>query len=247
MALDGSYVVCQTGKITLKSGTSDQLTLKGLQGMFLPIGAEAGTTELSVVGTRIATLVATGLKYSEGSFDYYYSRGDASQKLLMQYQRAGTQIQDMWFWVDTTDFVALDLVNDPTGYMMIGTFSAPTATKNEVFSGSVTILPSGSNIVFDKHIHGTTLAFVAGTTGGASITDSGNGFVAAGFEAGDTLILTNVNSLDPLYVQIDTVAAGTITLVADVGDEASVPDFTGIATTYVHGGTPVDVTDTFYP
>ena len=79
MALDGSFVVCQTGKITLKSGTSDQVILKGLQGMFLPVGAEASTTELSVVGTRIATLVATGLKYSEGSFDYYYAKGDASQ------------------------------------------------------------------------------------------------------------------------------------------------------------------------
>lgn len=245
MALDGSFVVCQTGKITLKSGTSDQVILKGLQGMFLPVGAEASTTELSVVGTRIATLVATGLKYSEGSFDYYYAKGDASQKLLMQYQRAGTQIQDMWFWVDNTDFVALDLINDPSGYMMVGTFSSPQATKNEVFSGNCTILPSGSNIVFDKHISGTTLAFVAGTTGGASITDSGNGFVTAGFEVGDTLILVNVNSLDPLYVKVATVAAGTITLVADAGDEASVPTFSGIASTIIHGGTPVDVTDSF--
>lgn len=245
MALDGSFVVCQTGKITLKSGTSEQVTLKGLQGMFLPIGAEAQTVELSVVGTRISTLVATGLKYSEGSFDYYYSRGDESQKLLMQYQRAGTQIQDMWFWVDSTDFVALDLVNDPSGYMMIGTFSAPQATKNEVFSGNCTILPSGSNIVFDKHISGTTLSFTAGTTGGATITDSGNGFLTAGFEVGDTIIMTYVKGLAPLYGQIKTVVAGTITLEADIADEASVPTFSGIATTAVHGGTPVDVTDSF--
>ena len=245
MALDGSYVVCQTGKITLNSGKSTQVTLKGLQGMFLPIGAEASSTELSVVGTRISTLVATGLKYSEGSFDYYYAKGDESQKLLMQYQRAGTQVQDMWFWVDTTDFVALDLVNDPSGYMMVGTFSAPQANKNEVFSGSVTILPSGSNIVYDKHIHGSSLSFTAGTTGGATIADSGNGFLTAGFEVGDTVIMTGVNSLDPLYGQIKTVVAGLITLEADIGDEASVPTFTGIATTYVHGGTPVDVTDTF--
>ena len=244
MALDGSYVVAQASKITLYSAmaTKTQLSIKGLQGMAIPIGAEAQTTDLSVIGTRIATKVATGLSYSNISTNYYFAKGDPSQIELMKFQREGTQIQHMRFWIDATDFAALDLINDPGGYMMIGTFSSPTANKNEVFTGSCEIVPSGSNIFFDRHISGTTLSFTAGGAGvSASVADSGNGFVTAGFEVGDTVILDGVNGLDPLYAKLKTVAAGTMTFEDAIGNEATIPTFSGIATTKIHGATPVEV------
>lgn len=246
MAIAGGYVVAQAAKITINSGKSTQATVKGLQGMALPIGATASTISISTIGTRIATKVATGLEYENISTSYYFAKGDATQQYLMECSRAGTQIQDMWFWIDETDFAALDKINDSGGYMMVGTFSAPTAQKNEVFTGNCELVVAGSHIFFDRHISGTTLSFTAGGAGvSAQVTDSGNGFVTAGFEAGDTVILVNVNSLDPLYAKIKTVAAGTITFEDGIGDEATIPTFSGISTTAMHGAVPIEVTSEF--
>ena len=246
MALDGSFVVAQAAKITVNSGKATQLTIKGLQGMSLPIGATASTISLSTIGTRIGTKVATGLEYDNITSSYYFAKNDASQQYLMEASRGGTQIQDMWFWLDATDFVALDKINDPGGYMMVGTFSAPTAQKNEVFTGNCEFVVAGSHIFFTKHIGGTGLSFTAGGAGvSAQVTDSGNGFVTAGFEVGDTVIITNLNSLDPLYAKIKTVAAGTITFEDAVGNEGTIPTHSGISTTFMHGATPIEVQSTF--
>ena len=62
MALDGQFTVAQSARITIRSGRSDQLTVKGLQGLSLPLGATASTISLSTIGTRIATKMATGLE-----------------------------------------------------------------------------------------------------------------------------------------------------------------------------------------
>lgn len=60
----------------------------------------------------------------------------------------------------------------------------------------------------------TTLAFVAGTPGtvAPTITDSANGFLTAGFAAGDTLYVTG-SSANSRNFTIGSVTAGTITLV----------------------------------
>lgn len=246
MALDGSYVVAQAAKIVAKAGKSDQMIVKGLQGMSIPIGATASTISLSVIGTRIATKVATGLEYENISSSYYFAKGDPSQQYLMAASREGTQIQDMRFYIDATDFAALDLINDPGGYLGVGTFSSPTAQKNEVFTGTCEFVPSGSFIFFDRHIGGTTLSFTAGGAGvSAQVTDSGNGFVAAGFEVGDTVIIDYLDGGNPLYAKVKTVAAGTMTFEDAVGDEATIPTATGVAATKIHGAEPVEVVDSF--
>lgn len=246
MAIVGGFVVAQASKITIHSGTSDQAVVKGLQGMALPIGATASTISISTIGQRIGIKVATGLEYDPVSTTYYFAKGDPTQQYLMKCSREGTQIQDMWFWIDGDDFAALDKINDPGGYMMVGTFGAPTAQKNEVYTGSVELVIAGSHIFFDRHIGGTTLSFTAGGPGvDAQVTDSGNGFVTAGFETGDTVILTNVDGMDPLYAKVATVSAGAMTFEDGVGDEALIPTFTGISTTKIHGAEPVEVIDTF--
>lgn len=62
-------------------------------------------------------------------------------------------------------------------------------------------------------IQGTTLAFVDSNPD--TITDSGNGFVTAGFAADDLIVVTGSTNNDGTYT-IDTggVAAGTLTLIA---------------------------------
>lgn len=62
-------------------------------------------------------------------------------------------------------------------------------------------------------ITGTTIAFVDSNPD--TITDSGNGFVTAGFQAGDVIVVSGaVNAGNNGTFTIDTVVAGTITLTA---------------------------------
>lgn len=247
MAISGGYVAAQAAKLTVKSGiVGEELNVKGLQGITLPLGFEQQVQEVTVIGQRIGTKYASGASYSNMDTTYYYAKGDASQLYLNTCARAGTQIQDMWFWIDEEDFCALDLISDPGGYVMVGTMGSPSANKNEMFSASISIIVGGSHIMFDKHIHGTTLSFTAGGVGvSAQVTDSGNGFVTAGFAVGDTVIITNLDGADPLYAKVKTVAAGTMTFEDAVGDEALITTETGLATTYIHGGVPIEVSSTF--
>lgn len=247
MAISGGYVAAQASKLTVKSGiVGEELNIKGLQGISLPTGFEQTTQEVSVIGTRIGTKYATGAMYQDVNTTYFYAKGDASQLYLNTAARNGSQIQDMWFWLDEEDFCALDLITDPGGYVMIGTMGSPTANKNEIFSADISIIIGGSHIMFDKHINGTNLSFTAGGAGvSAQVTDSGNRFVTEGFAVGDTVIITNLDGADPIYAKVKTVAAGTMTFEDGIGDEALITTDTGLATTYIHGGTPIEVTSSF--
>ena len=246
MAIAGGYVVVQASKIVAKAGKTDQMLVKGLQSIALPLGATASSISISTIGQRIGIKVATGLEYENITSNYYFAKGDASQQYLMKCSREGTQIQDMRFYMDATDFAALDLISDPGGYLGVGTFSSPSGQKNEVFSGSCEFVPSGSFVLFDRHRGGTTLSFTAGGAGvSAQVTDSGSGFVTAGFKVGDTVIIDHLNGRDPLYAQIKTVVAGTMTFEDAIGNEATIPTAVGISTTYIHGAEPIEVISEF--
>lgn len=255
MAIDGQYVVAQSSRISCRSGRSDQFLVKGLQSMALPLGATGGTTELSVIGTRISTKVATGLSYDNISTSAYFMKNDPSQLYLMDCNRNSTLIQDMWFWIDSTDFVALDKVNDPAGGMMVATFSSPQASKNEVFTSNVEFAVSGSHIFFTKHADASTAVFstTAHGAGAATITSTDTpantyGFVdELGFAEGDVIIIHGLTGYTTTvyYGQIDTVTNTTITLVAGVGDEATLPTVSAASSIKIHGAVPIEVDDTF--
>lgn len=254
MAIAGGYVACQAAKLTIYSGKSTQTTVKGLQGMTLPLGFTQTTQEVSVIGTRIATKYATGAAYEDLETPYYFAKGDATQTYLSTCARQGTQIQDMWFWLDNTDFVALDLISDPGGYVMVGNFSSPKANKNEIFSGSCSIVIGGSHILFDKHGKASTAVFSI-TAGGAGVSatmassDTTNyGFSAdLGIVAGDTVIVHGVTgNLDTVYyLQVKTVSDSTLTFEDGVGNEATLPTTSAAASIYIHAGTPIEVDSEF--
>jgi len=92
---------------------------------------------------------------------------------------------------------------------------------NERKTGTLTL----SSITYNNTITGTTIAFVDSDPD--TITDSGNGFVTAGFVAGQRIKVSGTVSNDGYYT-IDTVAAGTITLVAadELTAEAAGTSFT---------------------
>lgn len=75
-----------------------------------------------------------------------------------------------------------------------------------------------------RTVTATTIAFVSGSP--ATITDSGNGFVTAGFFAGETITITGAaNGANNSTFQIVDVAAGTLTLdTASVLVDASAGD-----------------------
>ncbi len=253
MAIDGQYVVAQSSKITIHSGTSSQATIKGLQSMGLPLGATASTLSISTIGSRISTKVATGLEYEDLQSSFYWMKDDPTQQYLMESSRGGTLIQDMWFWIDSDDFAALDKINDPGGGMMVGTFSSPKASKNEVFSGDCTLVISGSHIFYNTHAKATTAVFSL-TAGGSGVSatatsaDTTNySFEDLGFVAGQVVIITGVTGHTDrtYYAQVKTVTDSTLTFEDAIGDEAVIPTTSAASTIQIHGATPIEVQDTF--
>jgi hypothetical protein len=85
-----------------------------------------------------------------------------------------------------------------------------------MWSGGVVEIASSTAITLTMkgYLAGTTIAFVEGGASNDTITDSGNGFVTAGFTAGDEIIITGSASNNGTYT-ILTVTAGTITLSSD--------------------------------
>lgn len=246
MALSGSYKVASNASVRVNCGKSNEMLLRGLQSTALPIGFTMSTVTVSSMGERIDLVLPTGGSYEEISVNYNFVIGDPSQVYLMQAALNNTEIQDMRFYVDDDvlagDFATVDLISDSGASYRVGTFSAPTGSKNELFTGTVSFLPAGASTLFTAHASGTDLAFTTGAGAStATVTCSTQDFVALGFEAGMTLIIDHMGSADPLFCKIDTVAAKTITLVESVGDEISVVTTSGGATTAIHGGQPMVV------
>ena len=238
-----SYKVASNSAVVAYAGKSTEMILEGLQSIALPIGFTMSTTTVSSMGQRIDTVLPTGGTYEEISTNYNFVANDPSQSYLMNAALNNTEIQDMRFMVDYNmlcgDFAGLDLISDPDGSYRVGTFSSPSGTKNDLFTGTVSFLPAGPSTLYVAHANGVDLDFTAGA--GATIASTTQDFVALGFETGMTIILDHVDSLDPLHCKIATVGTNLITLTDGVGDEATVPTFTGIATTAIHAGQPMVV------
>lgn len=243
MALSGSYKVASNAAVRVYCGKTNEMLIRGLQSIQLPIGFTMSTTTVSSMGERIDQVLPVGGAYEEISVNYNFVIGDPSQTYLMQASLNNTEIQDMRFYVDDNqlcgDFAAPDLISDSGASYRVGTFSSPQGSKNDLFTGTVSFLPAGASTLFVAHANGTDLEFTSGT--GGTIASTTQDFVALGFEADMTIILDHVNSLDPLFCKILSVSTNLITLVDGTGDEASVPTFTGVATTSIHAGQPMIV------
>lgn len=86
-------------------------------------------------------------------------------------------------------------------------------TINEWSGGITKVASVTSNTITKKgYYSGTSIAFVSGTP--ATITDSSNGFITAGFVAGQYIVISGSSANSGIF-KIKTVTAGTITLVND--------------------------------
>lgn len=242
----GGLFVAQTARWVLHAAKSNEVTVPSLQGIMLPEGFTVTEVESTVLGQAIDRRFGSGAIYDAINFDMYWTKGDPTRVELATAAVNATPITDSRFYVDECDFSALDLITDPSGSYRIGSITPPSGAKSELITRNITVLPAGMSAYFECHIQGSTLATTANGGAGtpATITDSGSGFVTAGFEAGMTVILDNIDGNNPLYAKIETVVAGTITLSEGVGDEGSIPAFTFTASAgRVHGANPIILTD----
>ncbi|HAK58770.1 MAG TPA: hypothetical protein DCO77_00060, partial [Nitrospiraceae bacterium] len=89
------------------------------------------------------------------------------------------------------------------------TILAITAGTIDVATGSLTDEAAGAAVTIRTGYAGSTIAFDVGDTVTDLITDSANGFVAAGFQEGDDIVVSGSASNDGQYT-ILSVDAGTI-------------------------------------
>ena len=131
------------------------------------------------------------------------------------YQIVGRNIQ-LWQYVQTadTDTLAGYRIKLPNSY-----YGNQLVYPNEDITNGLRIEYTALNEPFVSEaletttakISGTTIAFVDGGGGSDTITDSGNGFVTAGFEATDKIRIIGAASNDGDY-QLTGAVAGTLTM-----------------------------------
>lgn len=210
------------------------VTIKGLNALKIP-GIVRASVKVEEFGRDFDFEVPTSASWEKGSLAGNYVRGDSTgQRVLREKLFANTGLPNLRLYENADDFWAPDLANDVNSLIYVMSQPGPEITKSGLLPFSAEILVQGLLALFDAHVTGDTLAFVAGTSPELStITDSASGFVTAGFEEGMTLIIDGSTTNDTVTDQLITnVAAGVLTLTTTeiLTSEA------GLAGTTVHGG-----------
>lgn len=110
------------------------------------------------------------------------------------------------------------------------------------FSFQFDVVSSGTPEQLQAKLRAATIAFNENTPADDTITDSGNGFLVAGFQAGDQITVAGSASNDGTYT-VASVAAGTITLLArnDLTTEAAGATVTLTAPKSVPDGISINI------
>ncbi|WP_027192797.1 hypothetical protein [Megalodesulfovibrio gigas] len=217
-------------------GTANQAVVKGLNSMKLPDTSRT-PIEASEFRRDFGVQFNGEGKYGSMQFSGYMMAGDTfGQGVLRAALKANSKLTDVRAYLNLLDFYTCDLAKDATSGFQVSNVSPGEANKNGLFPITVELLCNGDGAYFMTHLTASTIAIVSGGAGDATITDSASGFVTAGFEAGQTLIIEGSTADDGQYL-IKTVAAGTLTLegTADHAGNAITGEVAGDAIT-LHGG-----------
>lgn len=190
---------------------------------YILYGAAAPANSTGIKGSYewdTSTAKQFSLKSSGSILEFYY--GGIYRTLMTGLATPYLEFAKIWDDVEKID-VLLFVMGDTNTYK---------------WSGGVTRIASGDAVSLKKQgvlTAQTTIAFVAGTPGTipAQITDSGSGFVIAGFLPGDTLYVTGSVSNNRNFT-IATVTAGVITLIMS---DVLITEAAGASVT-VHNGEP---------
>jgi hypothetical protein len=236
MAGEGNFVVGQSSKLVLYAGMSNEVNVRGLNSLTLPLGWTTTFTTISEFGVPVDIQVASGLTYDTLSCSGNFTIKDPTQALLRKWSLNATQITHMRFYLDACTYAALDLVSNAGGYYQIGSMTAPTGEKSGVFSFSLDVAPAGASTLYENHISGTTLTFTADAGSGATVADSGLGFVTAGFKVGQVCYIDHLGGADPIYAKIKAVTAGLMTFEPSLGTADDITSGAGVAATRISSG-----------
>ena len=208
--------------------------VKGLNAMKIP-GITRKEVEVEEFGRDFDFTVPTSAAWEKGSISGNYVREDTTgQVALRQKLFDNDGLPDLRLYEDDDDFWAPDLANDVNSLLFVMNNPGPEFTKSGLLPYTAELLVQGLLALFTAHIGGITLDFVAGVSPAIStITDSGSGFITAGFEVGQTLIIEGSTSNDSVTDQIITVVdAATLTLTTT---EVLTTEI-ALAGTMLHGG-----------
>lgn len=242
MAQEGNFVVAQASKLTIYSGKAEEVFVRGLNNMSLPLSVSASYTSVAEFGVPVDIQVASGLSYDTVSLSGNFTLRDATQAAFRNWSLNATHVTDMRFYLDQCSFVALDLLSAPGSYYQVGSVTGFSAAKADVYSFNVDIAPAGPSTIFERHVAtGVNMAFtaeVAGVTEGymEDTTTADLDFLAAGFAIGQVCYVDYQNGEDPFMVEISDVTATRLTFLEGAGDSDKIFTGSGIATTAIHAG-----------
>ena len=215
--------------IVLGYGTANQAVIKGLNSITLPALMRT-KVKVSEFRTDFAVGFAGEGEHGDMSYGGNMVLGDTlGQDQLKQNLKLNTKMTDCRVYLDLINFMAPDLANDANAGFQVLNHTPGAGTKNNTYPFTGAWCTNGLYCYFTAHIVDgatPTMAFTANT-----VTDTGNGFVTAGFKDGQTMIVEGSPSNDK-QVLIDTVEAGVITLAA--GHTFNVEN--AVEGTTLHGG-----------
>lgn len=217
--------------VVLKYGTADQAVVKGLNSMTLP---ELMREVIKVSEFRTDFAIEFTGEGSHGRFGFAGNMvlGDTKgQDQLKQYLKNNTKFTDARFYLDLVNFVAPDTVNDANAAFQVSRHVPGQGQKNGTYPFSGEMVTNGLYCYFVAHITDGATPTMTFPAGGETITDTDSGFVTAGFEAGQTVIIEGSTSNDGQYL-IESVAAGTLTFPSGTGFTVE-PSVEGMT---IHGG-----------
>ena len=223
------YEVSEDAAIVLEYGTPNQTVVKGLTKLGFP-SITRNTNTVSAFRTQVDIDVATSAKFGTIPFSGNEVATDLKgQRQLKRYLKENARIQNMRVYRNLVDFLTVDLANDKQAALQVTKYAPGQADKNGVWSFDGEIICSGRPATFLVHLTGDGIAFVAT---GNKITDTDAGFLTAGFEAGQTLIVEGSTNNNGQFL-IKAVVAGELTL--DSAVKAVVDEVAGDEVT-LHGG-----------
>lgn len=222
--------------IVLNYGTADEAVVKGLNKLGPP-GIKRGILTVDEFRNDFARQFTSGGEYTPITYGGNFTTGDEKgQELLKQHLVDKTKLvgTDFMAFIDYNHFFTTDLANDADSGIQIAEHLPGEADKNGIYELSGQAVPNGRLALYTAHmVEGATptLAFVSGSPD--TITDSGSGFITAGFKVGMTLLIINSTSNDPVAALITAVAAGQLDLEVKIGTLASEAGIEGME---IHGG-----------
>jgi len=221
-----SYQTNDKAWISIDDGATK---LKGMND-HTPPKITRNSIEIVEYGMEVDSEAPTSAKWDQGSVSGNRVKTDTTgQNAVIAALVANTALTSFRMYDDANDFRTVDLAKDPESVYSIMGYDPGNYDKAGLAKFSATVLLQGMQAHYMSHLTADTIAVVP-DAGGDTITDSGLGFVDAGFEVGMSVFI--VNGSDREGAIIKTVEAGTLTM--ETKDVLTA--ITAGSTVQVHGG-----------